>query len=88
MPLIWFIIGVGSGVAIICLTGYCSFTPILLSWWEWFVTYLWLILVGSSSAFILTSLWEGEKQAAFRAGFIMVTFSVITGALLLRFVLL
>jgi hypothetical protein len=87
MQLIWLVFGIGLGMATICLTGYCVSTSILLPWITWVVICLWLVLAASSVAFILTSLWEGENQAAFRGGLVMVAASVITGALVIRFVL-
>lgn len=74
-------------VAVFYSLGYCLLTPKLLSWREWTFVFIWLNFVGGSIAFILTSLWEREKQAAFRAGLIMIIFIIITGALVLRFVL-
>lgn len=82
--LFWFIEGIFACLVVLGLKIWAEDRDIPMPWWKWILSFLWLVWVGFTLAFVGTSLGEGEPHAALMGGIIFGVVSVILGVGLWR----
>ncbi|KKM11599.1 hypothetical protein SY88_07870 [Clostridiales bacterium PH28_bin88] len=87
MSLLWLVIGASAVLAIQGLIQWSRERGIILTWWKWVLIILWVLLCGSSLAFITTNLGEREAKAVLTGSMSLIPLTVIAGGILWRFVI-